>query len=69
MRGKGPLPSRRAAAVARLGETIPGAQTVCFPKLDHLAPENKPGEVAAAVLRFFAAHNQQGIEEPLLIAC
>ena len=69
MRGKGPLTSRRAAAVARLGETIPGAQTVCFPKLDHLAPENKPDEVAAAVLRFFAGHNQQGIEEPLLIAC
>jgi pimeloyl-ACP methyl ester carboxylesterase len=68
MRGKGPLTSRHAAAVARLGETIPRAETVCFPKLDHLAPENKPGEVADAVLRFFAAHNQQGIEGPALIA-
>jgi pimeloyl-ACP methyl ester carboxylesterase len=68
MRGKGPLTSRHAAAVARLGETIPRAETVCFPKLDHLAPEDKPGEVADAVLRFFAAHNQQGIEGPALIA-
>ena len=64
MRGKGPLTSRHAVAVARLGETIPGAETVCFPKLDHLAPENKPGEVADAVLRFFAVHTQRGIEGP-----
>jgi pimeloyl-ACP methyl ester carboxylesterase len=62
MRGEGPPTSRQAVAVARLGETIPGAETVCFPNLDHLAPEEKPGEVADAVLRFFAAHNQQGTE-------
>jgi pimeloyl-ACP methyl ester carboxylesterase len=62
MHGKESPTSRYAAAVARLGETIPGAETVCFPKLDHLAPENGPGEVADAVLRFFAPHTQQGIE-------
>jgi pimeloyl-ACP methyl ester carboxylesterase len=67
-RGKGSLTSGQATAAARLGETIPGAETVCFPKLDHLAPENEPGEVADAVLRFFAAHTQQRIAGPALIA-
>jgi pimeloyl-ACP methyl ester carboxylesterase len=69
MRGKGPLTGGYTAATRRLGQSIPGAETVCFLKLDHLAPESKPGEVADAVLRFFAAHNQQGIEGPALIAC
>ena len=66
MHGKGSPTSRYAAAVAGLGETIPGAETLCFPQLDHLAPENGPGEVADAVLRFFAAHTQQGFEGPRL---
>lgn len=59
MGGKDTLASRHTSAVAQLGETIPGAETVCFPKLNHLAPEDRPGEVAAAVLRFFGAHTQQ----------
>ena len=62
MCGKGPRGSRHADAVARLSETIPQAETACFPELDHLAPENKPSQVADAVLRFFAAHNQQGTD-------
>lgn len=56
MDGKAPRTGRHATAAAQLGETIPGAETVCFPRLDHLAPEDKPGEVAGAVLRFFDAH-------------
>ena len=67
MRGKEPLAGGHTPE-GQLGETIPGAETVCFPKLDHLAPENKPGEVADAVLRFFGAHTKQGIERPALIA-
>lgn len=68
MHGKGPLTSRHAVVAAQLGETIPHAETVRFPKLDHLAPENKPGEVADTVLRFFAARKQQGIDGTALIA-
>jgi pimeloyl-ACP methyl ester carboxylesterase len=60
---KGPGTTRHAVAVARLGETIPRAETVCFPELDHLAPENEPGQVADAVLRFFAAHARLGAGE------
>jgi hypothetical protein len=41
---------------------------MCFPKLNHQAPEDKPGEVADAALRFFAAHSQQAIGEPALTA-
>ena len=66
MHGKGPLTSRHVVAAARLGETIPQGETVCFPKLDHEAPENEPGEVADAVLRFFAAHSQRGAERTAL---
>jgi pimeloyl-ACP methyl ester carboxylesterase len=58
MRGK--EGTRHADAVARLGETIPRAETVCFPELDHLAPEQSPSQIADAVLRFFAAHSRQG---------
>jgi len=60
MRGKGRATSRQAVALARLAETIPNAETMAFPKLDHFAPEKKPGEIASAVLRFFAAHAQPG---------
>jgi pimeloyl-ACP methyl ester carboxylesterase len=52
--------SRHAVAVARLAETIPHSETMTFPELDHVAPEKKPGQVADAVLRFFAAHAQLG---------
>jgi len=54
MRGRGRPTSRQA--VARLAETIPDAETMTFPKLDHFAPEKQPGAIADAVLRFFAAH-------------
>ena len=60
MRGKGRDTGRQAVALARLAETIPGAETVAFPELDHFAPEKKPGEIADAVLRFFAAHAPPG---------
>ncbi|NUP20108.1 MAG: alpha/beta hydrolase [Nonomuraea sp.] len=56
MRGKGRDTGRQAVALARLAETIPRAETAAFRGLDHFAPEKKPGEVADAVLRFFAAH-------------
>jgi pimeloyl-ACP methyl ester carboxylesterase len=55
--------TRHADAVARLGETIPRAETVCFPELDHLAPEKNPSQIADAVLRFFAAHSRQDAED------
>jgi pimeloyl-ACP methyl ester carboxylesterase len=56
----GPLSSRFSAAVARLREMIPQAETAHFPAFDHAAPENQPREVADAVLRFFAAHGRPG---------
>jgi pimeloyl-ACP methyl ester carboxylesterase len=58
MRGQGRGTSRQAAALARLAETIPHAETMTFRKLGHFAPEKKPGQLADAVLRFFAAHAQ-----------
>ena len=57
LRGKGRDTSRQAVALTRLAETIPQAETITFPKLDHFAPEKKPAEIAAAVVRFFAAHS------------
>jgi pimeloyl-ACP methyl ester carboxylesterase len=62
MRGRGRGTSRQAVALARLAETIPGAESLVFPKLDHFAPEKKPGDIAAAVLRFFAAHARPGAD-------
>jgi pimeloyl-ACP methyl ester carboxylesterase len=62
MRGKGSGTSRQAVALARLAETIPHSETMTFPKLDHFAPEKKPGQIADAVLRFFAAHAQSDAE-------
>jgi len=56
MRGRGRATSRQAVALARLAETIPRSRAMTFPELDHFAPEKKPGEIADAVLRFFAAH-------------
>lgn len=56
MRGKGRDTSRQALALARLAETIPQAEIMTFATLDHFAPDKKPGEIADAVLRFFAAH-------------
>ncbi|MGH3209728.1 MAG: alpha/beta fold hydrolase [Trebonia sp.] len=56
MRGKGHGISRTAVALAKLTETIPRAETMTFPKLDHFAPERKPGEIADSILGFFAAH-------------
>jgi pimeloyl-ACP methyl ester carboxylesterase len=50
--------SRQAVALARLAGTIPHSQIMTFPKLGHFAPEKKPGKIANAVLRFFAAHAQ-----------
>lgn len=64
MRGKGSSTSRQAAALARLAETVPRAETMSFPDLGHFAPEKKPGKVADAVARFFAAHTQPGTEDP-----
>src|ERR1700739_1961870 len=62
MRGKGRGTGRQAAALARLAETIPHAETMTFPELGHFAPEKKPGKIADAVLRFFAVHAQPGAE-------
>jgi pimeloyl-ACP methyl ester carboxylesterase len=56
MRGQGSGTSRQAVALARLAETLPHSETMTFPKLGHFAPEKKPGKIADAVLRFFAAH-------------
>jgi pimeloyl-ACP methyl ester carboxylesterase len=58
MSGKERDTSRQAVALARLAETIPHSETMTFPKLGHFAPEKKPGKIADAVLRFFAAHAQ-----------
>lgn len=58
MRGKGRATSRQAIALARLAETIPRCEARTFPRLDHFAPLKRPGEVADAVLGFFAAHAQ-----------
>jgi pimeloyl-ACP methyl ester carboxylesterase len=60
MRGRGRANSRQAVALARLAATLPRAESVTFPRLGHFAPEKKPAEVAGAVLRFFAAHAEQG---------
>jgi pimeloyl-ACP methyl ester carboxylesterase len=60
MRGKGRGTSRTAVALAKLAETIPRAQTMTLPELDHFAPEHKPGEIAGPVLEFFAAHATDG---------
>jgi pimeloyl-ACP methyl ester carboxylesterase len=68
MHGKGPRTGRHALAATRLGETIPRTETLHFPEIDHLAPENQPGEVADAVLRFFTEHNQQWTEGLALTA-
>lgn len=64
MRGRGSGTSRPAIALARLAETIPHSETMTFPELGHFAPEKKPGKIADAVLRFFAAHNQPDTEDP-----
>jgi len=61
MHGKGSGTSRQSVALARLAETLPHSETMTFPKLDHFAPEKKPGEIADAVLRFFAAHAQSDV--------
>ena len=58
MRGKGSGTSRQATALARLAETIPRAEIMAFPGLNHFAPEKKPAKLADAVLRFFAAHTR-----------
>ncbi|WP_066373768.1 alpha/beta fold hydrolase [Herbidospora mongoliensis] len=60
MRGRG-----RFAALGRLAETIPRAETATFPALDHFAPEKKPADLADTVLGFFATHIRTGapIEE------
>jgi pimeloyl-ACP methyl ester carboxylesterase len=58
MRGKGRGTSRQAGVLSRLAETIPQSETMAFPRLDHFAPEKKPGQISDAVLRFFAAHAQ-----------
>lgn len=63
MRGKGSGTSRQAVALAQLAETIPHTETMTFPKLNHLAPEKKPGAIADAVLRFFAVHAQPDNED------
>jgi pimeloyl-ACP methyl ester carboxylesterase len=64
MRGKGRGTSRQAIALARLAEAIPRSQTMTFPKLNHFAPEKRPGEIADAVLRFFSTHAQPGLGIP-----
>lgn len=56
MRGKGRDTGWQAVALARLAETIPRSATAVFPALDHFAPEKRPGAIAEAALRFFAAH-------------
>jgi pimeloyl-ACP methyl ester carboxylesterase len=65
MRGKGRSTSWQAVALARLAETITESETMTFPRLDHFAPEKKPGEIADAVLRFFAVHARLGAEDGL----
>lgn len=63
MHGKNHTTSRQAAPLAQLAETVPCAATMSFPHLGHFAPEKKPGKIADAVLRFFAAHTQPGTED------
>ena len=53
---------RRDVALVRLGETLPHSETMTFPELDHVAPEKRPGQIADAVLRFFAARAQLGTD-------
>lgn len=48
-----------------LGETISLTETKTFAKLDHFAPEKKPGEIAETVLRFFAAHATSDVRQSL----
>ncbi|RCG31490.1 alpha/beta hydrolase [Sphaerisporangium album] len=62
MRGKGRDTGRQAVALAQLAGTIPRSETGTFRTLDHFAPEKKPGEIADAVLRFFAAHARTGVQ-------
>ncbi|MEV0752541.1 alpha/beta hydrolase [Streptosporangium sp. NPDC050280] len=62
MRGKGRDTARQGVALARLAETIPRSETATFRTLDHFAPEKKPGEIADAVLRFFAAYVRPGVQ-------
>jgi pimeloyl-ACP methyl ester carboxylesterase len=56
MRGRGRGTNWQAIALSRLAATISRAETQVFGQLDHFAPGKKPAEIAAAVLRFFAAH-------------
>jgi len=62
MSGKGRAAGKRAVAMARLAEALPRSESMIFPKLEHVAPEKEPDQVADAVLRFFAAHAQAGTE-------
>jgi pimeloyl-ACP methyl ester carboxylesterase len=58
MRGRGRDTAPQVVGLSRLAETIPNAETVAFGALDHFAPEKRPGEIACAVLSFFAAHSR-----------
>ena len=62
MQGKGRATSGRVVAMARLAEALPHSEALTFPELVHVSPETEPGPVADAVLRFFAAHAQSGME-------
>ena len=62
MCGKGRDTDRQAVALTRLAGTIPRSETATFRALDHFAPEKKPGEIADAVLRLFAAHARTGMQ-------
>ncbi|MBP2706349.1 alpha/beta hydrolase [Microbispora sp. RL4-1S] len=62
MSGKGRDTGRQAVALTRLAGTIPRSETATFRTLDHFAPEKKPGEIADAILRFFAAHARTGTQ-------
>jgi pimeloyl-ACP methyl ester carboxylesterase len=62
MSGKGRATSKRVLAMARLAEALPRCESMIFPRLEHVAPEKEPDQVADAVLRFFAAHAQAGTE-------
>ncbi|WP_433427829.1 alpha/beta fold hydrolase [Nonomuraea sp. CA-141351] len=62
MRGKGRATGRQAVALTRLAATIPRSESATFRTLDHFAPEKKPGEIADAVLGFFAAHARPGVQ-------
>ncbi|MCL1871996.1 MAG: alpha/beta hydrolase [Promicromonosporaceae bacterium] len=56
LRGDGTGGGPGAAALDRLAATIPGAQGMVLEGLDHLAPEDKPEQVAPAVGRFLDHH-------------